>query len=136
MKNIIMINLILMSLALCNKVEDKSMELLVPVVAAQQEEYLKVVDSNPVAGALNVDGAQDIVIVFNQDIEAQKCTGAFSITPFTVGNFSVAQAILTYNPQGTLADGTYVITITKDCEDLVGRDLVNEYTLSFGVGAE
>lgn len=115
----------------CTKVEDKTAATLAPIL--NNESYLVVEYTNPGSGAIDVATNQFIDIKFNKAINDQRCIGAFTITPFVVGLFSVYDSLLEFQPDGGLTTGTYVVEISKDCEDLENRDLHTEYTFSFAV---
>lgn len=116
----------------CTEVEDEAAGVLAPVL--NNEEYLSVLYTAPDEGEQQVSRGTSVEIMFNKEINVQRCIAGFSITPYVIGSFMHYGSLLTFNPDGGLADGTYVVEISKDCEDLEGRDLLILFTLTFYVG--
>ena len=115
----------------CGKVEDK-LALFNPVFGS--DELPKVVSSNPVPGQEGVGTDATITVLFNKTVRTQECTQAFRIQPSALGFFQVAGPVLTFKPSAPLSAGTHVFTISKECEDMDGRDIDPVYTASFAVG--
>ena len=117
----------------CSAVEDK-LALLNPIVGEDLQPM--VVAASPAPGQKGVARTEKIQIAFNTDINSQKCTAAFSIQPSVTGLFEVAGSMMVFTPSEPLNFGTYVYSLSKNCEGLNGRDIDPAYTASFYVGGD
>lgn len=98
-------------------------------------DHPRVVTSDPLPGALDVDFNKVIAIEFNKPINPSKCPASFGLTPATDGFGTVFGKYFTFAANTALTSRSYRMTMTKGCEDEEGRDLVDEYNAQFSVGS-
>ncbi|MBE7439211.1 MAG: Ig-like domain-containing protein [Spirochaetales bacterium] len=118
----------------CTPIEEGLSRLIEPILG--EGEVPRVLFSFPHPGQKNVSERQQIGIFFNREMQSQRCIGAFGMQPFTLGFFDVAGPQLLFTPANPFKKGTYVFNMTKQCEDLNGRDLETGYIASFAVGTD
>jgi len=124
----------LLTILSCSKLEDK-LRFLNPELGT--DEAPRVVGSTPVPGQKGVQKDQAIEIVFSKDMNQQNCIGAFSIQPALPGVFDVSGPVFRFTPSQPFQNGeTYLFSMNRQCEDVSGRDLAENYYASFAVGAE
>ena len=114
----------------CSKIDDQ-LAAFSPILGDTQAP--EVLYSLPAHGAAGVADNQAITIFFSKDIDPQKCTPAFAISPAVTGFYQVGFSALTFTPESPLGVGTYTVTVSTACEDWENRNLKNEYTASFSV---
>lgn len=115
----------------CSEAED-ALSGLTPILGDSQ--YLNVLGSLPFPGQVNVTPTTKLTFTFNKSFDTQKCISALTVIPATAGFYLAGGNVLEFTPNAQLSAGIYTATLSKDCEDLDGRDLEREFTTSFAVG--
>jgi hypothetical protein len=89
-----------------------------------------VTDKNPNGTDVPLD--TKISIKFSEPMIKEDTMNAFSITPIILGSYHWEQTTLIFSPNADLAlDTTYNITLSKAAKDLVGNNLISEYSWEF-----
>lgn len=95
----------------------------------------RVVFSDPVAGATNVERSKVITLTFNKEINANRCPAAFVLQPPHEGFSKVLGNYFTFTPKDILNEQTYTMSMLKGCEDKDGHDLLTQFDAVFHVGS-
>jgi len=94
----------------------------------------KVMYSIPSQNQTGVPKDQTILIQFNKDIDQSSCTNAFYIQPPVSGLFEFTGSTMKFKASEYLKGGiTYVVNVSKTCEDKEGRDLDKAYSINFSI---
>ena len=118
------------SLSACSEIEDE-LGTLLPHLG--ERNLLSVVGATPFPGQIGVADTTNVALSFNRSISGQRCIDAFAISPSVIGTFAAGGNGLNFDPTNDLAPGSYVVTLSQDCEDTTGQDLESPFTLSFQV---
>ena len=94
----------------------------------------RVVNSTPVTGSVGVTRNQVLTLEFKKPLNSAKCSAAFSLTPNVTGYGRVFGNYFLFSPNTLLSEQSYVMTMSKDCEDAEGRDLLDAFYAEFAVG--
>lgn len=121
--------LLLASLLSCSNIENKFKHW---IPNDNSRNAPKVISSIPSPNAEGVAKDQPVVFTFNKEIEQQSCIGAFSIQPPISGLFEFTGTVMKFKPSSKFRGGiTYVINLSRRCEDKEGRDLEKAYNINF-----
>ena len=118
------------ALVVCSEVEDE-LGTLLPHLG--ERNLLSVVGAAPFPGQIGVADTTNVILTFNRPINGPRCTDAFALSPSAIGVFAAGGSVLHFDPTNDLTPGSYVITLSQDCEDTTGQDLESPFTSTFQV---
>ncbi len=114
----------------CSKMETNlTKENLFPLLKERKE--FKVTFSSPKNAEEGISDLSSIKINFSSTPKFESCFKAFSIIPFVRGKFKEYPLGMEFIPETTWDSLTYSITISKNCEDLEGNDLLDVFSFFF-----